>query len=271
MIILPLALAPVVALGLFIYLKDKYYKEPLLWLLIAFGAGAASIIPAIVIEKFLEGPCRLGISPNMGSLALNAFVVVALTEELCKFALLRLLFYRKRFFSEPINGIVYAVMLSLGFAFAESLIYLLSAQNIYATAFVRSTTAVPAHFVFAVFVGYYMGQAKFTYLHRRTGLVLTGLTLAIVAHGLYDFFLLAWWMPTSFQMISFGFLFAGIVFAVLLIDKAQKRSPFVKRRKWLKNLEKAKSRDFQDFLATRKDSLKRKKLGQDIEPGPEAE
>jgi len=263
MLVIPLALAPVLAFGLFIYLKDKYYREPLLWLLVAFAAGCLSIGPAIFIERMLEGRAGMAISPNYGSLALNAFVVVALTEELCKFIILRAVFYRKRFFSEPINGIVYAVMLSLGFAFAESLIYLIGAPNVYATAVVRSLTAVPAHFLFAVFMGYYMGQAKFTYLQRRTGLVLFGLCLAIFAHGFYDFFLLGWWMPVESQYISFGFLFAGIVFAVVLINKAQKRSPFIKRRKWLKTIEKSRERDFQDYLSGQKELLKNKRENKD--------
>lgn len=256
MLIVSLALAPVLALALFIYLKDKYYREPLLWLLIAFGAGCVSIIPAMFIERMLEERAGLGISPNFASLAINAFLVVALTEELCKFAILRIVFYRKRFFSEPINGIVYAVMLSLGFAFAESFLFLLGANNVYSTAIVRSVTAVPAHFVFAVFMGYFMGQAKFTYLKQRKWLVLLGLGLAVLTHGVYDFFLLAWWMPADFMYISFGFLFAGVVFAVLFINKAQRRSPFVKRHKWLRNIEKSKDKDFLAYLAGKKKAIR---------------
>ncbi|HCB61051.1 MAG: hypothetical protein A2W93_07045 [Bacteroidetes bacterium GWF2_43_63] len=263
MLIVSLALAPVFALGLFIYLKDKYYREPLIWLLIAFGAGCLSIVPAIFIERMLEERAGLGISPNFGSLAINAFLVVALTEELCKFAILRIVFYRKRFFSEPINGIVYAVMLSLGFAFTESFIYLLGANNVYTTAIVRSLTAVPAHFVFAVFMGYFMGQAKFTYLKQRKWLVLLGLGLAVIAHGIYDFFLLAWWMPADFMYISFGFLFACLVFAVLFINKAQRRSPFVRRHKWLRNIEKAKEKDFQDYLASQKELMRTRRDNKD--------
>jgi protease PrsW len=251
-----LALAPVLAFGLFIYLKDKYNREPLLWLLVAFAGGCISIVPAIIIEKFLESRVGLGISPNLGSLAVNAFFVVALTEELCKFSILRVAFYRKRFFSEPINGIVYAVMLSLGFAFAESLIFLFGSSNIYLTAIMRSVTAVPAHFVFAVFMGYFMGKAKFTYQTQRTGLVLLGIGIAVISHGFYDYFLLAWWMPSWFQNISFGFLLAGVVVAIIMINKAQKRSPFIKRRKWLKNIENAKEKEFQEYLAGQKEVLR---------------
>lgn len=257
--IITLALAPVLAFGLFIYVKDKYNREPLIWLMVAFAAGCLLIGPAILIERFLESRVGLSIGPNTGSLIINAFVVVAVTEELCKFAVLRIVFYRKKFFTEPINGIVYAVMLSLGFAFAESLIYILGASDIYATAIVRSLTAVPAHFIFAVFMGYFMGKAKFTFLHRRTGLVWLGFALAVFSHGFYDVFLLAWWTPSELQFVSYAFLIAGLVYAVVLINRAQRRSPFIKRRKWLRNMEDAKEKDFQDYLAGQKELLKRRR------------
>ncbi|MPM25051.1 hypothetical protein SDC9_71541 [bioreactor metagenome] len=267
--IITLALAPVLAFALFVYLKDKYNREPLVWLLVAFAAGCLLIGPAIIIERLLEDRVGLSIGPNTGSLVINAFVVVALTEELCKFAVLRIVFYRKKFFTEPINGIVYAVMLSLGFAFAESLIYILGASNIYATAIVRSVTAVPAHFIFAVFMGYFMGSAKFTYLHRRTGLVWLGFGLAVFFHGFYDVFLLAWWTPDDLQYISYAFLLFGLVYSVILINRAQKRSPFVKRRKWLRNLEDAKEKDFLDYLAGQKELLKKRRENMDGKTGAE--
>jgi RsiW-degrading membrane proteinase PrsW (M82 family) len=259
MLIASLALAPILAFGLFIYLKDKYNREPLIWMIVAFIVGAASILPAVAIEYFLERKIGLGIGNNITSLFINAFIVVALTEEVCKFVLLRILFYRKRFFSEPISGIVYAVMLSLGFAFTESIFYILGSQNVFVTAVVRSFTAVPAHFIFAVFMGYYMGRAKFTYMHKRTMLVVLGLILAVLGHGFYDFFLLAWWMPAEYQYISFGFVFTGLIFAIVLINKAQRRSPFIKRKKWLKSIELSKEKEFQDFLDGQKQLLKRRR------------
>lgn len=257
MIVYALALAPVLAFGLFIYLMDKYDREPLIWLVIAFLLGIVSIYPAIEAEQFLEAS-GLGLRMNFGNVAINAFVVVGLSEELSKFILLRLFFYRKRFFTEPMNGIVYSVMLSLGFAAIESVRYMMVSDNIYNTALIRSYSAVPAHFVFAVFMGYFMGQARFTYKRKRFWLVLAGVSLAVIAHGTYDFFLLSYWMPASFGFISFGFLFAFIVAAIMLIERAQKRSPFVRRRKWKKSMELARGQEFKDYLAGQKDLLKKR-------------
>lgn len=258
MLILSLALAPALALGLFIYLKDKYEREPLEWLVMAFVLGCVSISFAFVIELFFKEIIAFDIKENFLLLFVFSFGVVALTEESCKFAFLRIFFYKKKFFSEPINGIVYSVMLSLGFAFAESVLYLLASENIVTTAIVRSFTAVPAHFVFAVFMGHFMGMARFTFAKRRTLLVFTGFILAVFAHGLYDFFLLAHWMPFAFNSISFLVLIVGIIISLFLIKKSQKYSPYVRRKKWLKDLEDAKHISFKEKLAEKKEGLKKK-------------
>ncbi|PKP03212.1 MAG: PrsW family intramembrane metalloprotease [Bacteroidetes bacterium HGW-Bacteroidetes-6] len=253
-----LALAPVLALGMFVYLMDKYDREPLVWLVVAFIAGALSIYPAIEIERFFTTITIGRHYSDFGSLAIDAFLIVALTEELVKFIILRMLFYRKRFFTEPMNGIVYAVMLSLGFAAAESFRWLLVSNNVYNSALIRSFTAVPAHFVFAVFMGYFMGKARFTFSHRRAFLVFAGVFMAVLVHGTYDFFLLASWMPNGFNYLSFLFLAVSLVFSLKLILRAQKRSPFVRRRKWRKNLEQAQQQEFKDYLAGQKELLKKR-------------
>jgi RsiW-degrading membrane proteinase PrsW (M82 family) len=258
MLIFSLALAPALALGMFMYFKDKYKREPLQWLALAFVLGCVSILFAFVIELLFNEIFAFDIKENFWLLFIFSFGVVALTEESCKFAFLRMFFYRKKFFSEPINGIIYSVMLSLGFAFAESVLYLLASENIFSTAIVRSLTAVPAHFVFAVFMGHFMGLARFTFARRRTLLVFTGFISAVFVHGLYDFFLLAYWMPLGFNSISFLVLLVGIIISLFLIKKSQKYSPYVRRKKWLKDLEDAKHTSFKEKLAEKKESLKQK-------------
>jgi RsiW-degrading membrane proteinase PrsW (M82 family) len=253
-----LALAPVLALGMFVYLMDKYDREPLVWLVVAFIAGALSIYPAIFVERFITIRTVGWHYTDFKSLTIDAFFIVGLTEELVKFSILRILFYRKRFFTEPMNGIVYAVMLSLGFAAAESFRLLVASDDVYSSALIRSLTAVPAHFVFAVFMGYFMGKARFTFSSRRNFLVFAGVFMAVLVHGTYDFFLLASWMPNGFNYLSFLFLAVSLVFSIKLILRAQKRSPFVRRRKWLKNLEQAKQPEFKDYLAGQKELLKKR-------------
>ena len=59
------------------------------------------------------------------------------------------------------DGIVYAVMIGMGFATLENIIYA-SRFGLETTLF-RAFTAVPAHGVFAAIMGYYIGVGKVRY------------------------------------------------------------------------------------------------------------
>jgi RsiW-degrading membrane proteinase PrsW (M82 family) len=54
--LLALAIAPGIAICIFIYLKDKYNREPVGLLLLSFILGMVSVIPAAIIEIALDRP-----------------------------------------------------------------------------------------------------------------------------------------------------------------------------------------------------------------------
>ena len=64
MLIFSLALAPALALGMFMYFKDKYKREPLQWLALAFVLGCVSILFAFVIELLFNEIFAFDIKEN---------------------------------------------------------------------------------------------------------------------------------------------------------------------------------------------------------------
>ncbi|MDW8302755.1 MAG: PrsW family glutamic-type intramembrane protease, partial [Bacteroidia bacterium] len=124
---------------------------------------------------------------DIKSIFLHAFVEIALVEELSKYVMLRGYSYRLKAFNEPFDGIVYSMMVSMGFAGIENILY--SMEGIHVT-IVRAFTAVPAHATFAVAMGYYVGLAKFN-PGKSAFYQLIGVALAVIFHGFYDFFLLS--------------------------------------------------------------------------------
>jgi RsiW-degrading membrane proteinase PrsW (M82 family) len=90
---------------------------------------------------------------------LLAFGAIAPVEEVIKWLALILGAMVWRFFNEPFDGIVYSVMISMGFASVENFYYI----DIFGpeTALLRAFTAIPAHLAFAIPMGYYAGLAKF--------------------------------------------------------------------------------------------------------------
>lgn len=185
MAILIASLAPVFIILLYIYLRDKYDREPV-WLLAQLVfAGALAVIPIALVEKLL-----VGWAPPLGKVGgafYHAFVVAGFTEEGFKFLVLYLLVWNHSRFNEKFDGIVYAVFVSLGFAAVENIMYVV--QSGYQTALVRALTAVPAHALFGVTMGYYLGIARM-YDEIRGVNLRRAILIPILLHGIYDFILM---------------------------------------------------------------------------------
>lgn len=204
-----LAIAPGIAISLFIFHRDAYNREPKLNLLISFFLGILSIIPAFFIERAFAG----NFGNSLVDQTIMAFFVVALTEEACKFAVLRFYAYNRKSFDEPFDGIVYGVMASMGFATLENILYVLSSAEAgqgYQVALLRMFLSVPAHATFGVLMGYHVGRAKFE-PGRRTVLMLLGLGWAVFFHGAYDSFLFWQQSPELDPFIPDILLFLGAV------------------------------------------------------------
>ncbi len=182
-----IAVAPAAALGLFFYVRDRYKKEPLAKLLVTFLLGAAMLVPAAVCSLLLQRWTGWSSdTSNLVHLALGAVLIVGLMEETWKFVIVRLYCYERPEFDEPYDGIMYAVIASLGFATVENLLYVLSGGL--HVGVLRALLAVPGHAFYGVLMGYFMGEAKFAASRlQAAGLQFAGLGLAVLAHGVYDF------------------------------------------------------------------------------------
>jgi RsiW-degrading membrane proteinase PrsW (M82 family) len=178
--ILLLAILPPLLIAYYIYQKDKYDKEPKSLIIKSFLFGCLGIIPAIFLELFAEG--------MFNNLILYVFIGIALVEEGVKYFFLKKYLFNKPEFNEPMDGIVYAVMISLGFATVENIFYVFNhpGQEMQ-VAIMRMFTAIPLHAACGVILGYFVGLAKFS--DNKNILLYKGLFLATLVHGLYNYFI----------------------------------------------------------------------------------
>jgi RsiW-degrading membrane proteinase PrsW (M82 family) len=185
--LLVLAIAPAVALFLFFYLRDKYRKEPLGVLLVTFGLGAVSLVPAAITSLSLQKLTGWrSDTPSLFHAFLGAMIIVGLVEEGAKFIVVRFYAYHRPEFDEPYDGIMYSVMAALGFATLENILYVFS--NGAGSGVMRALLSMPSHAFDGVLMGYFLGEAKFARSDRvGNWLTALGFVLAVVAHGLYDF------------------------------------------------------------------------------------
>jgi RsiW-degrading membrane proteinase PrsW (M82 family) len=220
--LLLLAIAPVMIVVIFIYYKDKFEKEPIPFLFKTFLLGAsASVLITVVLHFLANSVLPLVNSKSIFQQLIKAFVIVALVEEFSKYIIVRYFTQNKREFNEPFDGIVYAVMVSMGFAGLENVLYVY--QYGVTTGITRAFTAVPAHATFAILMGYFMGKAKFS--KNKIQLNLLGLLVATIFHGAYDFFLFINFIPGTVIGAILS-LVIGIFLSNKAIKKHQQNSNF---------------------------------------------
>jgi protease PrsW len=214
-LLVALAIAPCLAIILFIYYRDKYEREPKWLLFVSFLLGVFSVIPAIFIELFVQK------IPIIGNVTFfRATIGTGYVEEACKLFFILLVPYWRKAFNEPLDGIIYAMMVSMGFATAENIMYVVKGG--WGVGILRVFTAVPAHAMFAVVMGYFIGLAKFK--HKNSFIIiLFGLFLAGLFHGLYDYFLMARNIP-GIWLGAFVSLIVGVIFSIRAINTHRRSS-----------------------------------------------
>jgi protease PrsW len=207
-----LAIAPGLAIAFYVFYRDKYEREPIRLLVGCFLLGAFSALP-VIGTSYLLGGFASSTRADETSVFLNAFFYAGFVEEFWKFVMLMLFAYPKKEFDEPYDGIVYAVMVSMGFATLENILYVWQGgENL---AYLRAFTAVPAHAAFGVLMGYFVGLAKFR--GNSSALKLVGLASAWLLHGIYD-----WCLMTSFYPGLWVGAFISLILGIWLALRAMK-------------------------------------------------
>ncbi|MEE3171300.1 MAG: PrsW family glutamic-type intramembrane protease, partial [Pseudomonadota bacterium] len=182
-----------------------------------FFYGCLTVIPVIIIEPIVIA--------FINSLFFQIFLGVALVEEYFKFLVVKNYAYKRESFNEPFDGIVYAVIASLGFALVENIGYVFGSaeEEQLFTAIARMFTAIPLHALAGVLMGYFLGKAKFDKINEKT-LIVKGLLSAIILHTAYDYFLLQ--DNSNLVIFSFVSLVVAFYIAKKSIKESRSKSPF---------------------------------------------
>lgn len=182
LLLLAVSIAPGIFLIYRYYSKDIYKKEP--WVVIwkSFFWGAATVLPAGLIESSIEFPGK----DTLVGMVIENFFVIALTEELCKYIVIRFYSYRSVHFDEVMDGIVYGVAVSSGFATFENIFYVM--QHGLAVGMLRAVLSVPSHIFEGAILGYWLAKSRF----QNTSLIygsIVSLLIVVIGHGFFDFVL----------------------------------------------------------------------------------
>lgn len=190
------AVIPTVFYVSFVYWLDRYEKEPLWMLALAFlwGAVPAALL-SVMVEMLLDASVLAvggeGMLATLASVSVGAPVVEETTKGI---ALLGLVFLFRAEFDDVLDGIVYGAMIGFGFAFSENLfgyfLPILSREGLQAgliNIFLRTVAFGFNHAFWTGVTGAAVGYARLA--RRRFWQLLApvaGWTAAVVLHGIHN-------------------------------------------------------------------------------------
>lgn len=228
------AVIPAIVLIVYIMIRDKYEHEPIGKIVLAFFVGMLSIpLDLLIIGIFGLDELPYLFDGDILQQIATAFFSAAIPEEISKFVILFLLVWWSKDFNERMDGIVYAVCVSMGFATVENVLYVFEDPS---CAWGRALFAVPSHFLDAVLMGFFLSLAKFTVKHKFRNWIMT-LLAPILAHGIYDAILMVsdvvsegWAMLLTIVFYIFIFLLWRL--CLKKISEHVETSPFSYWRKY---------------------------------------
>ena len=217
---------------LFQFLRGDNQPEPVKMILKAFFWGMLITLPVFLIElgasKLMEG-AKL---PYIISALVYWFLAIALVEEVFKYLVVRLKVLKSYEFDEPVDTMIYMVIVALGFAALENILYLLPpAQEILSFGQVLERTVMISAFRFigATFlhalasatVGFFLALSICRPKRRRMAITFVGLTLAVLLHGLYNFSIIE--IPDPWKLVIPGIILVCLaIFVILGFNKLKK-------------------------------------------------
>lgn len=186
MLLVALAVAPGAFWLWYFVQRDRLRPEPRSLIRRVFLLGGGAAVAAGMVEFLVFSATGLQVGQaGLGSAVVVA-TIIAVIEEGLKFAAVYYGVYRNPECNEVLDGIIYAVAASLGFATVENIGYVLGGGV--GVGIMRAILSVPGHAFFGAIMGFYIGVAKCTTTGASQWLV-RGLVLAIIAHAAYDAFL----------------------------------------------------------------------------------
>ncbi|MBC8259850.1 MAG: PrsW family intramembrane metalloprotease [SAR324 cluster bacterium] len=204
--VIGIVLVPGILWGWVFYHAQRYKNVYLPLLLFLFLGGMGSGLLALVFNHTVEKytlfwpestfPALIVWGKSIPIYGSGFWFLVGINEEFAKLLILLAVVYPSRHLEDPFDGILYAAVVSVGFATMENFYYL--DQFGVAVVAVRTMVTIPAHAFMSVPMGYFVAKSRLALdVSRATKynyylpmlLVLQGWFFSAILHGSYDFFL----------------------------------------------------------------------------------
>ncbi|MEA3452740.1 MAG: PrsW family glutamic-type intramembrane protease [Patescibacteria group bacterium] len=179
------------AIWLLFYLRKDKRPEPNEMVIKIFVYGMAVTLPAALIEwRFIEVLKNLNLSSAVTT-AIYFLVGVAFVEELAKYLIIKFRVLRDHEFDEPVDAMIYMIIVGLGFAALENILILSLLREPYLlekTIYALSGRFIGATFLHALCsanIGFFLALSLLK-TKKRLLLLSLGLFISTILHGLFN-------------------------------------------------------------------------------------
>ena len=180
------AIAPILIILGLIILKVTFKVSNWVNIRNAIFLGMISAV-LVLIANYMADMRWHGEYRNLKRIVVFVFIIIAFSAEFGKYLALRLAFYKLKTFEGPIEGIIYGIFISLGYAAVTVVLFgfdLIGTPRM--KDFETFLVLYPfANIVFSTAMGYFLGMGKL----RKNTLIdnATGIFVATFFHGLFYF------------------------------------------------------------------------------------
>ncbi len=203
-----------VLLWLWFWLReDRAHPEPRHLIALAFLAGMLTVAVVIPIQK--------GIATLIVGTTLT-FTIWSFIEEIAKYILASLTVLWRRDVDEPVDMVLYMIVVALGFSAAENALFLLSplgGEGLVETVLtgnLRFIGATLLHVVSSAVVGLALALVFYKPRRIRRIAAVCGVILAGILHSLFNFLILN--TPSEHLFRTFALVWIGVVGILALIE-----------------------------------------------------
>lgn len=188
------AVIPTILYVLLFYWADRYEREPIWLVMVAFVWGA---VPAVLVSLFGEvvlGWPWIDAPDSITGAIIEGAVIAPVVEELAKgVALLLIFLFMYREFDGVLDGIVYGALIGFGFAMTENFFYFIGAydeggfRQLSVVIFLRAVLFGLNHAFYTGLIGIGFGFARiFRSRGAKVGWILFGLLAGMATHSLHN-------------------------------------------------------------------------------------
>jgi RsiW-degrading membrane proteinase PrsW (M82 family) len=201
---------------LFFWTREDTHPEPRFLTAGCFLGGALAVLVAILAEKYVA---------DIVSDSSIRYIAWAAIEEIAKFLAVAFIALPTKYNDEPIDAMMYCIVVALGFAALENMLFILGPLSdgdigrSIITGNMRFIGATLVHIVSSATIGFSLGLFFYRAIAWKVLAAIAGLWAAIVLHAAFNLSIISGGATDTLR--TFGWIWGAVVILIILFEEVK--------------------------------------------------